>query len=231
MTVNIRSFVAAAVLATFSVSASALARPHSKTIRVEFPTVNSALAQPGAEAMYLYHDNVGQTLLYVESNHGRELTTLDVSDPATIRRIAQTELPTASPYDFLRSVGGHTVLIRYRDNGQVAALCFRRDKHPVLKDASVLASGNVQLNLGQTGLLISDQTALPTAPVDPQDFEVVDTANAAHPVILAAVSGVTQQLSNSETGTLFLLNHKGVTVVRRLRAEAEHQIELDMMRN
>lgn len=231
MTVNIKSFLATAVLAAFSISASALARPHSNTLRVDSPEANPALAHPGAEAMYLRHNHAGQTLLYVESDHGRQLTTLDVTNPAAIRTAAVAELPARSPYDFVRPIGHQTLLIRYRNSGQFATLCLKHQKHPLLKDASVLANANLQRSLGQTGLLISEQQAIPAPSADPQNFEVVDTTNAIHPLLLAAVHGVTEQLSNSETGTLFLLNRNGVTVVRRLRVEAEHQSELDLMRN
>jgi hypothetical protein len=41
---------------------------------------------------------------------------------------------------------------------------------------------------------------------------------------------VKQRLSKTDTGTLFLLNKDGVTVIRRLRIEEEHQIELDQQR-
>ena len=227
MKVNVKSLIAASVLVAVSVSANAVTRSHSNTIRVESPASDPALAQPGAEAMYLYHNNGGQTLLYVESDHGRELTTLDVTDPSAIRRVTETQLSAPSAYDFVRAIGEQTVLIRYRRNGEAAVLCFKHDKHPVLKSASVLEDASVQQTLGQTGLLISQGQTTREALPDPQSYEVVDTAHATHPVLLAEVAGVTEQVSNPDTGTLFLLNDSGVTVVRRLRVEAEHQMELD----
>jgi hypothetical protein len=229
MKFNVKSLIAVAILTTAGVAANALSRPHSNTLRVESPAGNPTLAQPGAEAMYLYYDNLGQALLYVESDHGRVLATLNVTNPAAIRRVAVTELRVPSGYDFVRAIGDRAVLIRFRKTGQVAALCFKRDKHPVLKNLSVLRDA-VQQKLGQTGLLISNQQTPPAASGDPQNFEVVDTENATHPVVLATVAAVTEQVSNPDTGTLFLLNRNGITVVRRLRVEAEHQMELDQLR-
>ena len=227
MKVNVKSLVAVAALAVASVSADAAARPRSNTLRVEFPASNSVLAQTGAEAMCLYYNNDGQALLYVESDHGRELTTLDVTDPSAIRRVSRTELSVPSAYDFVRSIGEHTILIRYRKGSEVAALCLKHDMHPALKSASALEDASVQQTLGQTGLLISQGQTTPEALPDPQSYEVVDTANITHPVVLADIAGVTEQVSNPDTGTLFLLNESGVTVVRRLRVETEHQMELD----
>ena len=45
--------------------------------------------------------------------------------------------------------------------------------------------------------------------------------------MLASIPEVKQRLAKSDTGTLFLLNKDGVTVVRRLRVEQEHQVELE----
>jgi hypothetical protein len=231
MEFNVKSLIAAVILTAVSVSANALARPHSSTIRVESPAENQSLDQPGAEAMYLYHDTVGQSLLYVESDHGRRITALDVTDPAKIRKLAQTELPALSRYDFVRSIGDRAVLIRYRRNGELAALSLKREKHPELQNANALAEGKVQQKLGQTALLLAVEQSAPSASEDPHTFEVVDVAHATHPEVLAAIAGVTQQVTNRDTGTLFLLNRKGVTVVRRLRVEEEHQVDLNQLQN
>jgi hypothetical protein len=230
MKVNVKSLIAVAILAAASVSAHAVTTPHSNTLRVESPATDPTLEQPGAEAMYLYYNDDGQALLYVEADHGRELTTLNVTDPAAIRRVAKTELPVPSGYDFVRAIGDHDVLIRYRKSGEVAALCLKHDKHPALKSVSALENASVQQALGETGLLISKEHTIPGALRDPQSYEVVDTASATHPVVLASVAQVTERVSNPDTGTLFLLNGNGVTVVRRLRIEADHQMDLDLER-
>jgi hypothetical protein len=51
---------------------------------VESPDNLPALAQAGAEAMYLDDTTDGRTFLYVEAQKGQQLTVLDVTDPARI---------------------------------------------------------------------------------------------------------------------------------------------------
>jgi hypothetical protein len=58
----------------------------------------------------------------------------------------------------------------------------------------------------------------------------MDTANATGPELLATIPAVTERVVNGDTGTMFLLNRDGVTMVRRLRVEAEHQVELTQER-
>ena len=59
-----------------------------------------------------------------------------------------------------------------------------------------------------------------------RDYQVVDTSSPADPVLLATVTLVKQQVSNDQTGTLFLLGSQGLTVVRRPRVEQERRLEL-----
>jgi hypothetical protein len=80
--------------------------------------------------------------------------------------------------------------------------------------------------LGQTALLVTS-SEVPIHPFgDPRNYKVVDTSTPSHPAMLAKIPEVEQRLSKSDTGTLFLLNKDGVTVVRRLRVEEEHEIQL-----
>jgi hypothetical protein len=59
-----------------------------------------------------------------------------------------------------------------------------------------------------------------------REYKVVDTANPAQPMLLAMVSDVQQCLAKNDTGTLFVLNKDGVTIIRRPRVEQEHQAKL-----
>jgi hypothetical protein len=65
---------------------------------------------------------------------------------------------------------------------------------------------------------------------DPRNYKVLDTSIPSHPGLLASVPAVKQRLSNPDTGTLFLLNTDGVTVVRQLQIEQENQLDLDSQR-
>jgi hypothetical protein len=77
-------------------------------------------------------------------------------------------------------------------------------------------------------ITFNEGTAQPLG--DPRNYKVLDTSNLSQPGLLATIPAVMQRLAKSDTGTLFLLNKDGVTVVRRLRVEEEHQIELDQQR-
>jgi hypothetical protein len=220
----------AAFLATTGVSAKAAVRPHSKTILVQSPSQLPVLAENGGEAMYLYDTGDGRTLLYIETQGGRELSALDVTDPAKITAVTQTQLETKTAFDFVQDVGGRGALIRYRDGSGVARLSFKKYKHPVLAKGPVLDRADDSEALGQTGLLLTS-VQLPSGPVrEVQTYTVLDTSNPSQPGLLASIPAVKQRLSKADTGTLFLLNKDGVTVIRRLRVEEEHQIELDQQR-
>ena len=217
-----------AVLAT-TITASAVTNkpPHSRTIVVQSPSNLPVLAQLNSEAMYLQKSGDGRTELYVESAEGTKLTALDVTDPAKIERLAETQLVAPSRFDFVESVGDDNVLVRYRDGSGEALLSFKHCKHPVLGDASALTGTETAEKLGETGLLSASTNAAvgPTVDSDPT-YKVWDNSKASHPNLLATIPGVTQRLSNEDTGTLFLLSENGITVVRRLRVEEDHKIDV-----
>lgn len=227
MTTNFRIFAAKAILAITSVTAGAAVLPHSKTIVVELPENLPILAQTDAEAMYLHNTNDGKAVLYIEAQNGQQLTALDVTNPARIQRTAQTAIPATSVFDFVRSVGDEGVLIRYRNGSGVALLSFKHYARPVLVNVAALENAETSEALGRTALLVTanEVTMHPIGGL--RNYNVVDTSNPAQPGMLATIPAVEQRLAKSDTGTLFLLNKNGVTVVRRLRIEEEHQIELD----
>ncbi|PYX74819.1 MAG: hypothetical protein DMG78_05780, partial [Acidobacteria bacterium] len=98
--------------------------------------------------MYLDKRGDGRTVLYVESAEGANLTALDVSDPAKIQRLAETELGARSRFDFVESVGNDSALVRFRDGSGEALLSFKQFKHPVLGDASALTGTEAAEKLG-----------------------------------------------------------------------------------
>lgn len=215
-----------AVLAT-TVSANAVTgNSQSKPIVVQSSVTVPVLGVKNSEAMYLEKSGDGTALLYVESAGGTELTTLDVTDPAKIRRVAETKLGTSSSFDFVEPIGSGGVLIRYRDGSGEALLNVKRSNRPVLESASALAGTEAAEKLGETGLL-SASTKVP-APIGENDpiYTVWDNSKASHPTVLATIPGVTERLSNEDTGTLFLLSKDGITVVRRLRVEHDHKVDV-----
>lgn len=217
-----------AVLAT-AITANAVTNkpPHSRTIVVQSPSDLPVLAQANSEAMYLHRSGDERTVLYVESAEGTRLTALDVTDPAKIKRLAETQLAVPSRFDFVESIGNDSVLVRYRDGSGEALLSLKHCKHPVLGDASALTGTETAESLGATGLL-SASTDAPAGPIVDSDptYKVWDNSKASHPNLLATIPGVTQRLSNEDTGTLFFLSENGITVVRRLRVEEDRKIDV-----
>ena len=229
MNTTFKAFLATAILVITGATAEAAVRPHSKTIAIESPENLPALAQADAEAMYLHDTNDGRTFLYIEAQNGQQLIALDVTDPARIRRTAQTAIPATSAFDFVRSVGDDGALIQYRNGSGVALINFKNYKHPVLVNSSALGNAGASEALGQTALLVTANEVTMHSFSDPRNYTVVDTSNPSQPGTLAIIPTVTQRLSKSDTGTLFLLNKNGVAVVRRLRVEEEHRSQLNPM--
>jgi hypothetical protein len=217
-------FLVIAVLAVPSLTAHAVTRPRSRTLVVQSPSDLPVLAQNNSEAMYL-HDKGDKSLLYIEAKGGSELTVLDVTDPAKIRRVAQAPLVAPSAFDFIQPVGDDSALVRYRDGSGDALLSFKSYKHPELVQAAPFECAAIVEKLGETGLL-STSTTVASVPISDPTYQVVDSSNASRPRLLATIPGVTQRLSKADTGTLFLLTKDGVTVVRRLRVEDEHKIDV-----
>lgn len=221
----------AIIFGIITLSAGAAFGQRSRTLDVESPDNMSVLAVQHSAAMYLYSSDDGSTLLYVESQNGRQLSILDVTDPSQVERFAPVALAAPAAYDFVRYVGHHEVLIRYRDGAGVALLNLAHYKHPTLMPAKPFESAVVLGHVGATGLLMAQTKAAAASEpaLTPHNYEVVDTLHPDHPRLLATIDGVRQMLARGDTGTLFLLNQDGVTMVRRLRVEAQHQENLDQM--
>jgi hypothetical protein len=226
----INTLLMAAALATTAVSAEAATIPHTKTIVVESPSQLPVLAENAGEAMYLYDTGDGRTLLYIEGQGGHELLALDATDPARIKAVTKTQLATKTAFDFVQDVGDSGELIRYRDGSGVALLSFKNWKHPVLAKGPTLDRVDSSEALGETGLLLASNDVVRKAISDPRNYKVLDTSNPSQPTLVASIPVVKQCLTKADTGTLFLLNDEGVTVVRRLRVEQEHQSDLGAQR-
>ena len=226
MKIHIGTLIAAMLVAVTGVQVQAATRPHSNTLRVETPANSPVLAEQNAQAMYLHKTADGSALLYIEEQGGRGLSVLDVTDPAHVKRVAHTSFPNGSAFDFVRNVNDNVALIRYEDGSGVALLNFKNARRPVLETAPAFAEVGYTERIGQTGMLATVAQTSSTRVVDPKTYNVLDIANASAPGLLATIPAVTQLVENGDTGTLFLLNNDGVTMVRRLRVEAQHQVEL-----
>ena len=218
--------IALTLTAATAMPVHAVVLKQSKTLRVETPSSNPELALANGQALYLHATGDGRTLLYVEKQEGRGLAVLDVTTPSDIRRIADATFTSASPFNFVEAIGDNSVLIQYRDGSGYAILNLAPGLHPVVENKAAFAQAAGFDPLGQSGLLIP-VSANAGDPADAaQTYRIVNTAAKDAPYVLATVPNVTEEVANGETGTTFLLNQRGVTVVRRLRVEQAHEAEL-----
>lgn len=216
----------ATTLLAVAMSAQAAVKSHSGNIVVEQPTDLPESAQTATTAMYLHETNAGEAILYLEQNGGQQLAILNVTDPAAIKAVSRVALNSKAPFDFVQNIGDSAALIRYRDNSGVAVLSFRNYKHPVVTTTPGLIDAAFYEPLGQTGLLLQSADVARQPERGAANYNVVDFSAPTEPATLATIGGVRQRLSRDETGTLFLLNADGVTIVRRPRVEQEYRTEL-----
>jgi hypothetical protein len=195
----------------------------SKAIVVESASDLPELAQRPSEAMYLQHTVAGQAILYLEQDQGRKLAILDVTDPANIRAVGQASINAPSPFTFVQDMDDSTVLIDYRNHLGFAVISFKNYKHPALKnEPDYLHPANAE-SYGSNGVLMVSSNHSTAAAGDTQ-YEVVSIPDPASPKPLATIPAVIQRLDREQTGTIVLLTDSGLTVVRCLAAEPEHQI-------
>jgi hypothetical protein len=223
MNQSIGKILVAVVLAT-TASVQAKASVNSKTVVIELPSDLPEIARGRSDAMYLHHTHEAQAILYLEQDHGRKLAILDVTDPANIKAVGQVSIAAPAAYDFVQYLGGSRTLIHYRDHSGYAVISFKNFKQPVLTpEPEYLHPSTAQADGSSALLLVSSSGT--SAPPQASEYEILSISNSSGSAPLATVQGVIQRVDRPETGTIFLLNDQGVTVVRRLAAEREHQTE------
>ena len=226
MKYSFRNLVIMALFASF-VTVQGDASMGSNAIVVEFPSDLPEAAQGPSEAMYLYKTwGVGELeLLYLEKDQGRKLAILDVTDPGHIKALGQVSIAARSSYDFVRNLGDLMALIRYRADSGFAVISFKNYKQPVLtEEPDYQHPANVETD-GPSGLMLIS-TDSPSVPYSEREIEVLVNSDSSAPRPVAKVQNVIQRVDMPQTGTIFFLNDKGVTVVRRPFAEQEHGAEL-----
>jgi hypothetical protein len=212
--------------ATFMVAVSVQAEVRSRAIVVETPSDLPELARGRGEAMYLHRTSAAQAILYIQRDQGRKLAILDVTDPAKISAVGEVSIDTPSAYDFVQDLEDSGVLIHYRNHSGFAVISFKTYKQPVLKsEPEYLHPAVIETDGSSALLLISTNRTSASAPAREPDYEVLGISNPSNPTPLVTIQGVIQRLDRPATGTVFLLNDQGLTVVRRLAAEHEHNIE------
>jgi hypothetical protein len=221
MNQSISKTVIAAILV---VAVGVQAEVRSKAVVVQSPSDLPELARGRGEAMYLHRTGEAQAILYLERNQGRKLAVLDVTDPANIKGVGEISIDAPSAYDFVQDLADSAVLIRYRNHSGFAVISFKNYKQPVLKsEPEYLHPASVEPD-GSSALLLVSANGGTTQPREPE-YEVLSVSDPSNPTPLATISGVIQRLDRPQTGTVFLLNDQGLTIIRRLAAERENKIE------
>ena len=199
-------------------------RHHSKTVIVESPSAHPELAQADGEALYLHARGDGRTFLLVEGIGGKTISILDVTNPAQIHGIARANVSATGPFDFVKSLDDRAILISYRDQTGLAVLDLKKFDRPIVTQISSDTRAIPTQTVDDSGALLqaSAHRAL-ASETGALDFQVIDTSAPLRPEVVAIVPGVKQTLLKSDTGTLFLLSSRGVTVIRHPRAEREHE--------
>jgi hypothetical protein len=207
----------------FAGTAQAQVVSRSKEIVVVTPASLPTSAQEPGIAFELYSDGGdGSAYLYIEQNQGARLLVLDVTDPAHVKMVRAVTLTVPGPFEFVRTLGGSTLLISFRNNLGMAVLELRKPKAPALKVVPGLQHTGHTESLGDSAFLIVDERNM-DAPAIPRDYRVVDTSNPADPFVLFTVKQVIAQLSRNETGTTFLLGCDGLTIIRRPQVEDKYK--------
>jgi hypothetical protein len=214
-----------ALVFAITISVQAKANAHSKSIVVESPSDLPELARGRSEAMYLHYTHEAQAILYLEQDQGHKLAILDVTDPANIKAVGRVSVGAPAVYDFVQYLGDSRTLIHYRNHSGFAVISFKNYKQPVLTaELEYLHPASAQAD-GPNGLLLVSSSSA-SAPVREAQVEVLSISNSSGATPLATIQGVIQRVDRPQTGTIFLLNDQGLTVVRCLAAEREHQTEV-----
>ena len=220
------------VAASLLLTLQAYAAVHSKTneLVVIQPADLPEQAQIPGNSFFLYSDNSGSTYLYVEQQQGARLTAFDVTDPGKIKVVVSTPITAPGAFDFVRPLGGHGELVRFRDSRSVAVLDLHKVNEPTLHMINGLSEGGTTEELGESGILMVND------PYDyvratPRDYQVVDISSPSQPMLLVTVAQVKHKLVKNDTGTTFLLGSEGLTVIRRPRVEDEYKVHRLQMEN
>jgi hypothetical protein len=210
--------VALAIVASSSVAAPVLyAKPVNNLVLVP-PAQLPELARQSGEALFLHRTLDGRTLLYVEHDQGARLAILDVTDPSRIKDRGSVPLEPNGPFDFVSSLGDRAALVRFRHGNAHAVLDLHNDRVPTLRSIQGLTFQGHIMPLGADGFTVSAQTDAEASAT--RDYQVVDTANLQALKRVFDVSQVRAEISNSDSGTTFLLTESGLYLIRRPAAES-----------
>jgi hypothetical protein len=223
----IKSILLATAVTFGTIYAQASTSPKTDFI-VQALSTNPKFVGNTSEDLLLHDGDDGSTYLYVEQQQGSKLTIFDVTSPDHMKLVKSVPTETRGSYDFVTPLGGSAELISFRDGSGTAVLDLRNAKTPRV----TLIEGPASLpteTLGTVGYLSLRQQAKPTAPAQLRDVQLVETSQS--PRLPTTVNGVTKETSRAQTGTIFLLGEREITVIRRKDAEREYAFQKALSQN
>jgi hypothetical protein len=208
-----------AIAAGGILAAACIQASPSNTIVLVPPRDLPELARRSGEGMLLHESVDGKTLLYVEQTQGAGLATFDVTDPAHIKGVGTVQLHASGPFDFVSPLGDQAELIRFRLGHEEAVLDLHEETVPKLKPLhGVTLKGSVT-PLGNDGI-----TTTGLATEMDRDYQVLETSNSEELNRVFDMKRVRAEMTNTATGTTFLLEESGLYVIRRPDVEWRHQL-------
>jgi hypothetical protein len=218
---SVHRLALAIILGGMSAAPVAYANPSNEIILVP-PTNLPTLAQQSGEAMFLHDTRGGRTLLYIEQGEGAQLAIFDVTDPAHVKGNGSVQLAGAAPFDFVADLGKRGELVRFRGGQGEAVLDLRNS--PML----TMVAG---LDTQKSTILLADDGSRPTgqavnAAVGPstRDYKVFQSGESPSDDRVVEVKQVSQEVTNPDTGTTFLLSENGLYLIRRPALEAAPEV-------
>jgi hypothetical protein len=217
---TIKSILVATAM-TLATACAQASTPAKSDFIVQALSANPGFAQNTSQDLLLHSNNNGATYLYVEQRNGAVLSIFDVTNPARMTLAASVHLEARGTYNFVTPIGGGAELIAFRDGSGTAVLDLRKVKNPRVISMARAASAPTEM-LGTAGYLSVRQAATATAPTQLRDVQLVEASHSPRP--LTTVTSVSRQVTNPETGTIFLLGHGQITVIRRLDSEQDYAV-------
>jgi hypothetical protein len=188
------------------------------------------LARVTGQAMMLHDTMDGRTILYIEQNHGARLAIFDVTDPAHVKAEGSAQVDAPDSFDFVSSLGGDAVLVRFRNGQGEAVLNLRKVRTPTLNLTQGLYFQGSMEFWGDNVLIADKQPSLQSY-ISDTDYRVVDISDPLRPNSVTDIKQVLEKITNYDTGTTFLLTPDGLYLIRRPPVEEGFRSREQQMRH
>ncbi len=200
--------------------AQAATHRQQSNILVEPPAALPEPTQLASQGMLLYSNHFTHAWLYLEQEHGALMSVIDVSEPSRIRLVASVRTGVEKPYDLIQAAHKHYAIARFRDGSGEMLLNLSHPRAPRLTAIPAMPYSPADLDIPPEYPGIELRAVARSD--DGQDLQIIEPGTAQR--LIATATHVTRQAFRPETGTLFLLGDRGLTVVRNLNTEQDWEL-------